>query len=139
MLEKIHFRRTDPSETVIYELVKKVLIVDSDTQKGSQVERIIKRQNHLSLGIVDNIFDLEKKIKAFEPDMIFINLLTEGQLDGYQITKILKLDHDISFAVYYDDEMPKQEKWAEELNPDHLIKYTSNENTLSQKIEESLR
>jgi len=138
MIDNLSISGLHAEKTVLYDQVKKVLIVDSDPYKGDHIDQIIKKQNHISLGTTNNIGDLERKIKHFDPDVILINLETEGKLDGYQITKILKLDHDIPFCLYFDADNTKLNKWAEELNPNHIIHYSTNNYELEEKLRLSL-
>jgi len=138
MLEQFSFSKSLNTHPVTYEFAKKVLIVDSDSYKSDQLEKIIQKQNQVCLGAVNNIDDLERKIQQLEPDVILINLETKGQLDGYQITKILKLDHDIPYSVYFDQLNPNLNKWAEELNPEHVIRYSINEKELDNNVRKAL-
>lgn len=137
MFKRIRFTNTTEANPVIYKLAKTVLIVDSNPAKAEHIEGFIRELHHVSLGIVDNVVDLEQKIKKQEPDMVFINLQTKGQMDGFQIAKFLKLDYDIPYAIYFDD-APKLEKLALELNPDHIIKCNFDNESLREKIDDSL-
>ncbi|MBD99423.1 MAG: hypothetical protein CMO34_06235 [Verrucomicrobia bacterium] len=138
MLEQFSFSKSLNTHPVTYEFAKKVLIVDSDSYKSALLEKIIQKQNQVCLGTVNNIDDLERILQQFEPDMIFINLETKGKLDGYQITKILKLDHDIPYSVYFDQLNPNLHKWAKELNPVHLFCYSINEKELDNNVRKAL-
>lgn len=138
MLEQFSFSKSLNTHPVNYTFAKKVLIVDSDLYKSDQLEKIILKQNQVCLGTVNNIQDLERKIQQFEPDMILINLETKGKLDGYQITKILKLDHEVPFCIYFDAVNPTLNKWADELNPEMVIVFSKDEKHLDQCVRKAL-
>lgn len=114
---------------------KKVLVIDSNIYVAQQVGMIITKLNHLSLGSSSNIEQIELKITQNKPDYIIINMATSGALDGYQIAKILKLDYEIPYALIIKDNVSEERKWAEELNPDGMIIYSTNEDQLRNQIE----
>lgn len=107
-------------------IIQSVLIVDSDSVVAETMSKLIREINHISQDFVNNLNDLEQSIQNKEPDMVIINFDTKGELDGYQIAKIFKLDYEIPFCILYKEDSRNLKKWANELNPDGFISYSSN-------------
>jgi len=120
-------------------LSKNVLIVDSNTFVAKKIESILKLKHHISHGIVSCVHKVEAAIKKEEPNVIIINIETQGELNGYQIGKLLKLDYEeISLIILYREENSELKKWAEELNPDGFIPFSDNQSKLEVDIENVL-
>ena len=113
---------------------KKVLLIDSNPIIAQQLSKMITKLNHLSLGFACNLKKIEQRIAVKQPDYIIINLATQGEFDGYQMAKILKLDYEIPFAILLKDNSISQQKWADELNPDGKIIYSNDDSLLLNQI-----
>ena len=139
MREKFYHYSSFPSEKMIYSLVKKVLVVDSYPEIAAKVGEAVEEEQHNLLGIVDNIFDLERRINKDTPDIVLINLHTKNELmDGYQIAKNLKLDHnEIAFGVYCEESDLEMKKWAEELNPDIILNLCKSSDEFKSQIKKA--
>ncbi len=116
-------------------LLKKVLVVDSNPFVARQMEQLISQLQHIPMGCVSTIEAVEECISINKPDLILINIETRGNLDGYQIAKILKLDYEIPFCILYDEKITSLKKWAEELNPDSFLSYSNDRSILIQQLE----
>ncbi|MBL4710477.1 MAG: hypothetical protein JKY48_18760 [Flavobacteriales bacterium] len=115
--------------------VKKILLVDSNPFVANQFGQLITQLNHLSMGCLSSIHTIEKFIETKSPDLIIINIETKGNIDGYQIAKILKLDHEFPLYILYREDNLVQKKWAEELNPDGFILYSPNNSVLKNQLQ----
>lgn len=120
-------------------MAKKILIVDSNPFLAKEVEKAILSIEHISLGIVSNIFELEKRIRHNPPDMMIINIETKGEMNGYQIAKVMKIDcEEIPFFILYPENSADQKSWAEELNPDGFLAYEGNIPNLTEQLNKLL-
>ncbi len=120
-------------------MVKKILIVDSNPFLAKEVEKAVLEIDHISLGIVSNIHELEKRIRHNPPDMMIINIETKGDLNGYQIAKVMKIDcEEIPFCILYPANSSDQKAWAEELNPDGFVSYQGNINCIKDQLNKIL-
>lgn len=123
------------AESFSFPSFKKVLLVDSNPFISKQLGRVITQLHHLSMGCVSSIESIEECIDIKTPDLIIINIESKGNLDGYQIAKILKLDYEIPFYILYREENLEQKKWADELNPDGFIMYSQNNSILRNQLQ----
>ncbi|MEQ8907707.1 MAG: hypothetical protein RIC95_00815 [Vicingaceae bacterium] len=105
----------------IYHLAKQVLLVDSKPMSSRTVADAVIDLNHIYMGCLSNIYEIEQSIEANEPDLLFINAKLEGKLDGFQVAKIIKLEYDIPFYFLCNDNDCEAKKWMSELNPDGFI------------------
>lgn len=70
--------------------MKKILVCDDD--KGIlEVLRIILENNDYEVETVSNGRGIEKKVKAYKPDLILLDIWMPG-IEGKEITKLLKRD-----------------------------------------------
>ena len=114
---------------------KSVLPAESNLIVARQIATLVTQLKHRSLGSTCCINEIDEQIDSKNPDYIFINMATCGEFDGYQIAKILKLDYEIPYALIVKDNVSEERKWAEELNPDGMIIYSTNEDQLRNQIE----
>lgn len=105
----------------IYQLAKQVLVIDSSPLSIKQIADEIIDLNHIYLGSVSRIEELEKVMEHQEPDCLLINCNLKGNLNGFQLAKIIKLDYDVPFYMLCDGNDCETQKWMSELNPDGFI------------------
>ena len=79
----------------------KVLLVDTCPLIAKRMGSLITSLKQTYLGCVNDIHALERRITASTPEHIIINIATKGELDGYQIAKVLKLEYEIPFTILY--------------------------------------
>ena len=74
------------------ELVRRVLVVDDDQQlSGYLVELLSTLPRPLEVETADNGFDAGRKVLAFRPDLVLLDLMMPG-LDGFEVCRRIRED-----------------------------------------------
>lgn len=137
-MEMLHHFYNDYGSTTPQVVTQSILLINSNKIITKQMEKVIPETENLFLGCVQTVNCLERDVIAKKPDLIIINIATEGKFDGYQLAKLVKLDYDIPFYILYGEANQKEKKWAEELNPDGFIYYSPNLNLLGLRLKKAI-
>jgi CheY-like chemotaxis protein len=122
----------------VYQLAKQVLVVDSSPLSLKLVADEIIDLNHIYLGSASSLEGVEEAIALHQPDLLLINCHLKGNIDGLQIAKMVKHDHEIPFYMMCASNDCESKKWSSELNPDGYIYFSKCPNALRQQIKVAL-
>jgi CheY-like chemotaxis protein/DNA-binding transcriptional ArsR family regulator len=118
---------------------KKVLIVEDELYTGEALATLLKRINYESVGILTSGEEAISKIDELNPDLILMDIVLDGKLDGIETSKLIKekIDVPIIFLTAYGD--LKTLKKAKLTEPDgYLVKPITDEKDLLPSIEIAL-
>jgi CheY-like chemotaxis protein len=91
-------------------LNSKILIVEDDNLIAKDLEELLKGLDYNTLGIVSNGKDAIKITEEKKPDLILMDIVLKGELDGIQTAQIIKENYNTPFiylTAYYDKEVLK--------------------------------
>jgi CheY-like chemotaxis protein len=71
--------------------MKKILIVDDQKDIRKLVELVVKREDRI-LYYANNGLDAVTIARQERPDLIFMDIMMPGEVDGFQATQTLKAD-----------------------------------------------
>lgn len=120
------------------ELSKEILLVSNCRETSTRLCHIIKKLNHNCNRIVSTYFKADKQISEQEPDIVIISSELEGDLNGFDAAKYIKLDYDLPFIFVQKEETFESLKWSTELNPDANLFLSHSDEKLMKQIEFAL-
>ena len=84
----------------------KILIVEDDAIVAMDVENRLKNLGYSVLAIVDNGKDAIKKATAYNPDLVLMDIVLKGDMDGIEAAEIIRSSFEIPiiFLTAYADE-----------------------------------
>lgn len=115
---------------------KKVLIIEDELYTGEALATLLKRINFESVGIITSGEEAISKIDELNPDLILMDIVLDGKLDGIETSRLIKekMDVPIIFLSAYGD--LKTLKKAKLTEPDgYLVKPVTSEDDLLPAIE----
>ncbi|MDF1879871.1 response regulator [Sulfurimonas sp. MAG313] len=72
-----------------------ILIIEDDFLIKTQIEELLQELGHLVLGSFTNASDAIAFVKGNKPDFVFMDIDLQGQMDGIECAKILKMEFNI--------------------------------------------
>jgi len=113
---------------------KKILVVDDNPHILEAVELVLDTEGY-DVKTVTKSEGVEDEIKAYNPDLILLDLLLSGR-NGEEITHLLKADKSTkSIPIVIISAHPTAEKTAKDAGADGFIAKPFDINDLLQKIE----
>jgi two-component system, response regulator PdtaR len=95
-------------------LVKiKIFIVEDEIILANDLKQRLEKLGYVVVGIAGNGKDAIKKTEELDPDLILMDIVLRGDLDGIEIAQKIREIYDIPFIYltsYYDDEILKRAK-----------------------------
>jgi len=84
----------------------KILIVEDDVIVAMDVENRLKNLGHSVLAIVDNGKDAIEKTTVYNPDLVLMDIVLKGDMDGIEAAEIIRYSFGmpIIFITAYADE-----------------------------------
>jgi len=113
----------------------KILVVEKDPSFASKVNTLVKKLDYDLIGIVDNFDVVLKMVETNNPDLILMNLKINGDLDGIELAKMIKIKYGV--GVIFMTSPEEQKHFEQEMEMEHfgyLVKPFS-KLTLQNKIE----
>jgi len=113
----------------------KILVVEKDPSFASKVNTLVKKLDYDLIGIVDNFDVVLKMVETNNPDLILMNLKINGDLDGIELAKMIKIKYGVGVIFMTSPEEKKH--FEQEMEMEHfgyLVKPFS-KLTLQNKIE----
>jgi two-component system, response regulator PdtaR len=90
-------------------LVKiKIFIVEDEIILANDLKQQLEKLGYLVVGIASNGKDAIKKTEEINPDLILMDIVLRGDLDGIETARKIREIYDIPFIYltsYYDDEI----------------------------------
>lgn len=88
-----------------YKNVKEILIVEDEKELAENLQELLQTLDFNVLDIFSNAKDTLEYLKKRRPDLIIMDVLLEGTLDGVQLTQVIKEKYDIPvlFLTAYSD------------------------------------
>jgi two-component system, response regulator PdtaR len=86
----------------------KILIVEDESIVAKDLKQRLENMGYSVLGTVSNGEDAISKSNEMQPNIILMDIILKGDLDGIETAQIIKKLHDIPFIYltsYYDDEI----------------------------------
>ncbi|SHG70138.1 LytR/AlgR family response regulator transcription factor [Winogradskyella jejuensis] len=115
--------------------VLKIHIVEDEPLIAETIKTILENENHTITGISlrgkDAIFDIE----ALKPDLVLVDIMIKGDMDGVDIVNHFKNKLDIPFIYLTSLSDEKTLERVKSTNPSGYIVKPFNENTLMANIE----
>ena len=84
----------------------KILIVEDVNIVATDLQQRLEKLGYKIIGIVNNGKDAIKIIEETKPDIILMDIILKGDLDGIETVQIINKLHDIPhiyLTAYYDD------------------------------------
>ncbi|MBV7269725.1 LytR/AlgR family response regulator transcription factor [Winogradskyella luteola] len=110
-------------------------IIEDEPLIAETIKAILENENHSVTGISfrgkDAIFDVEQ----LKPDLVLVDIMLKGDVDGVQIVKHLKQKIDIPFIYLTSLSDEKTLERVKATNPSGFIVKPFNEHTLTANIE----
>lgn len=102
-------------------MILNVLIVEDDFIIQIFLEEIIKKQGANVIGLADNGSNAIELTKKHNPDLIFMDITIQGDLDGIETSQIINTEYQtpIVFVTGNSDQSTLLE--AEKINPVSII------------------
>lgn len=117
----------------------KILIVEDESIVASDLKQQLVFIGHKVVGIVSNGKDAIKKCKETNPDLIFMDIMIKGDIDGIEtakiITKLYKIPH-IYITGLQDDITLERSKTS---LPSDYINKPFDETEITKAIKSALR
>ncbi|MGE5400047.1 MAG: LytR/AlgR family response regulator transcription factor [Ignavibacteriales bacterium] len=83
--------------------MKKVLIIDDERLARVELKRLLAPYSRITvLGEASNAIEAAEKIKALQPDLIFLDIQMPGK-NGFELLRELDQVPDVIFTTAYDD------------------------------------
>lgn len=103
--------------------VKKVLIVEDELILAQLYKQVLSRMDIEIIGIATNSSDALQIVETNKPDLIFMDIMIEGDLDGIETTRQIQALYDIPVLYLTASSDPLSKKRAQETKfIDFLIK-----------------
>ena len=86
----------------------KILIVEDESIVAKDLKQRLENMGYFVLGIVSNGKDAISKSNEMQPNIILMDIILKGDLDGIKTAQIIRKLHDIPFiylTAYYDNEI----------------------------------
>ena len=86
----------------------KILIVEDEIITANDLKLRLEKMGHSIVGIVGNGKDAIRKAGEINPDIILMDIVLKGDIDGIETAQQIRDIHDIPFIYltsYYDDEI----------------------------------
>ncbi|GEM_PF-2171484 len=122
----------------VYQLAKQVLVVDTSPLSIKLIADGVKQLNHIYVGSASTVSEVEEGIERYHADILFINCHLKGNVDGLQLAKVIKHDHDIPFYMMCAENDCESKKWSAELNPDGFIYLSQSPNHFKDQLRTAL-
>ena len=88
---------------------RKILIVEDDLISAEYLKQVLLSEDYDVIGIVDNGIEAIKQAREFKPDIVFMDIMLEGQMSGCEAAvQIYRDDADIKLiflTAYFEQEM----------------------------------
>ena len=87
----------------------KILIVEDEIITAKALKQRLENMNHSVVGIVGNGEDAIQKAGETSPDIILMDIVLKGNMDGIETAKKIMNIYNIPIIYltsYYDDEIP---------------------------------
>jgi len=113
----------------------KILVVVEDPIFASELNTLVKELDYDLIGIVDNSDEVQKIVETNNPDLILMDLKINGDLDGIELAKMIKIKYGV--GVIFMTSPEEQKHFEQEMEMEHfgyLVKPFS-KLTLQNKIE----
>jgi len=97
-------------------LDSKILIVEDEFITAADLKQRLEKLGYNILGIADNGEDAIKKTRETHPDMVLIDIILKGEMDGIETAQQIRDLYDIPFiylTAYYDDTTLERAKKTE--------------------------
>ena len=114
----------------------KILIVDDEFISGLLLKKILEQEGHKVTGLVSNGNDTIESIKQNRPDLIIMDILLTGKLNGLETVKKIQESDNIPVIFitgYSEDEIVEK---ALSLNPVAVLSKPYNKYELFKIISE---
>jgi two-component system, response regulator PdtaR len=86
----------------------KILIVEDESIVAKDLQQRLENMGYSVLGIVSNGKDALSKLNKMQPDIILMDIILKGDLDGIETAEIIMQSYNIPFiylTAYYDNEI----------------------------------
>ena len=93
----------------------KILVVDDEVVVTMQLEQILASMGYAVVGAASSGEEAIEMARHLKPDLILMDIVMPGKLDGIEATELIKAELDIPFiflTAYTDDEFIKRAKNA---------------------------
>jgi len=102
---------------------KNVLIVEDDMLLSLVEERLIKKLGHNVVGKAGSAKEAIDKNKELKPDLIIMDIILKGEMDGIQAMEVIRKDSDVPVIYLSGNSDRYNFERAKKTNfPDYLIK-----------------
>lgn len=94
----------------------KILIVEDEFITAADLKQRLEKLGYNILGIADNGEDAIKKTRETHPDMVLIDIILKGEMDGIETAQQIRDLYDIPFiylTAYFDDTTLERAKKTE--------------------------
>jgi PleD family two-component response regulator len=113
-----------------------VIIIDSDPIIASRIKNALHNTKVNCLGIFSDLETAEIVIDSSKPKYIILNMAINGQLNGFQIAKIIELEYNVLLILVGDVKNLKLSTWASEIKTCGFVLLNYSDDELKQKLKE---
>lgn len=126
------FSNRFPNE--IFKYAQRVLLIDNEPFIGELLKSTLSELGHLFVGRIHDHNYLDHTLSNQQIDLVVINIELDGELNGIQIAKLIKIEHDIPFYFACRKYCKDLIEYSSEINPDGYIHFSKIENLKNQLI-----
>ena len=119
----------------VFRFVKRILLIDSEPFFDQLLDGMIKEMGHSYAGRFIELPKIDTVLKNESIDIVLINIESQGEFNGIQLAKYIKIEYDIPFYFACGKDCADLKEWATEINPDGFLQCSSNRSYLQDQLE----